>query len=241
MNEIDLHATGKIPFFRSEYIGEFVYGGIDGAITTFAVVAGAAGAGADISWVLIFGFANLLADGFSMSVGNYFSSKAEHDNFEKHKAIEYWEIEHKRESEIQEIEDIFKAKGFKGELLDRVVEVITSNNKIWVDTMMKEELEMIKDHRKPVNTALATFIAFVVVGLIPLSSYLLAIWVEMERSLLFPISCLATGFAMMVIGYLKGKVTHANAFKSITETVLLGGLAAFLAYFVGEILGSYLN
>ena len=241
MNEIDLHAAGRIPFFRSEYIGEFVYGGIDGAITTFAVVAGAAGAGADISWVLIFGFANLLADGFSMSVGNYFSSKAEHDNFEKHKAIEYWEIEHKRESEIQEIKEIFKAKGFKGELLNQVVEVITSNNKVWVDTMMKEELEMIKDNRRPVNTAFATFIAFVVVGLIPLSVYLLAIWVEMERSFLFPISCVATGFAMLIIGYLKGKVTNANSLKSMTETVLLGGLAAFLAYFVGEVLGSFFN
>lgn len=241
MNEIDLHSGNRILFLRSEYIGEFVYGGIDGAITTFAVVAGAAGAGADISWVLIFGFANLLADGFSMSVGNYFSSKAEHDNFEKHKAIEYWEIENKRESEVQEIEDIFRAKGFEGELLDRVVQVITSNNKIWVDTMMKDELEMIKDTRKPVSTALATFIAFVLVGLIPLSSYLLALWVDLEHDWLFPISCLATGFAMMFIGYLKGKVTQAHSLKSIAETVLLGGLAAFLAYFVGEILGSYLN
>ena len=241
MNEIDLHSGGKVLFFRSEYIGEFVYGGIDGAITTFAVVAGAAGAGADISWVLIFGFANLFADGFSMSVGNFFSSKAEHDNFEKHKAIEYWEIENKRESEIKEIEDIFKAKGFEGELLDKVVAVITSNNKVWVDTMMKEELEMIKDNRKPVNTAIATFIAFFLVGLIPLSSYLLALWVNMERDLLFPLSCFATGFAMMVIGYLKGKVTNSNSLKSIVETVLLGGLAAFLAYFVGEILGAYFS
>lgn len=241
MNETDLHSDSNMLFFKSDYIGEFVYGGIDGAITTFAVVAGAAGAGADISWVLIFGFANLVADGFSMSVGNFFSSKAERDNFEKHKAIEYWEIEHKRESEVKEIEDIFKAKGFEGELLDRVVQVITSNNKVWVDTMMKEELEMIKDHRKPVNTAFATFIAFVVVGLIPLSSYLLALWVDMERHWLFPISCFATGFAMMIIGYLKGKVTQANSFKSIVETVLLGGLAAFLAYFVGELLGAYFS
>lgn len=241
MNEIDLHSENKILFFKSEYIGEFVYGGIDGAITTFAVVAGAAGAGADISWVLIFGFANLFADGFSMSVGNFFSSKAEHDNFEKHKAIEYWEIENKRESEIQEIEDIFKAKGFQGELLDRVVEVITSDKKVWVDTMMKEELEMIKDNRKPVNTATATFIAFFSVGLIPLSSYLLALWVNLEHDLLFPISCVATGFAMLIIGYLKGKVTQSNSLKSIIETVLLGGFAAFLAYFVGEILGAYFS
>ncbi|MDN5214209.1 VIT1/CCC1 transporter family protein [Fulvivirgaceae bacterium BMA12] len=241
MNEANLHDGGSVLFFKSEYIGEFVYGGIDGAITTFAVVAGAAGAGADLSWVLIFGFANLLADGFSMSVGNFFSSKAEQANFEKHKAIEYWEIEHKRASEVQEIEDIFRAKGFEGKLLDQVVEVIISNKKVWVDTMMKEELEMIKDTRKPINTALATFIAFVLVGLIPLSSYLMAIWIEIDAQLLFPISCIATGFAMAVIGYLKGFVTRANYLISVAETVLLGGLAAFLAYFVGELLGSYFS
>ncbi len=239
MDDNTLHQQQNILGFGNTYLGEFVYGGIDGAITTFAIVAGAAGAGADIIWVIIFGFANLIADGFSMSVGNYFSSKAEQDNFEKHKAIEYWEIENKRESEVQEIEDIFRDKGFEGDLLAQVVTTITSNKHIWVDTMMKEELEMIKDNRNPKKTALATFISFFTIGLIPLLSYILSIWISLTPEWLFPASCIATGLALIIIGYVKGKFTQTNMFSSVIETLSLGSLAAFLAYFVGEVLGNY--
>lgn len=237
--EKDLHEGVNIPIFNKEYISEFVYGGIDGAITTFAVVAGAAGANADLVWVLIFGFANLLADGFSMSVGNYFATKTERENFEKHKAIEYWEVENLREKEVEEIREIYEGKGFKGELLEKVVEVITSDKDVWVDTMMKEELEMTKDNRTPFNTALATFLSFNLIGLIPLLSYVVAIWVEIERSHLFLISCIATGMAMIIIGNLKSVVTQKSRIRGITETLLLGGLAAAIAYFVGELLAKY--
>lgn len=237
--EDKLHSGDKIWLFNKEYIGEFVYGGIDGAVTTFAVVAGAAGAGADISWVLIFGFANLFADGFSMSVGSYFSTKTERDNYEKHRNIEYWEIEHLRDVEVQEIRDIYEAKGFKGELLEQVVEVITSDDDVWVDTMMKEELEMTKDPKMPIQTALATFVSFFLMGLVPLAAYVVALWTTIEESQLFLISCIATGISMAFIGNLKSIVTQQNRLKGILETLLLGGLAAFLAYFVGEVLAKY--
>ncbi|MEQ9301796.1 MAG: VIT1/CCC1 transporter family protein [Cyclobacteriaceae bacterium] len=239
MNEDALHGGQSISVFNKEYIGEFVYGGIDGAITTFAVVAGAAGAKAGLEWVLIFGFANLIADGFSMSVGNYFSTKSERDNFEKHKAIEYWEVDNLREKEVEEIREIYEAKGFKGELLEQVVEVITSDKDVWVDTMMKEELEMTKDSRSPFSTALATFLSFNLVGLIPLMAYIMAVFTDIETSLLFPISCVGTAIAMALVGYLRGVVTEINPWKSIFQTLLLGGLAAFLAYYVGEVLARY--
>ncbi len=237
--EDKLHAEGDFWLFDKTYISEFVYGGIDGAITTFAVVAGAAGADAAIYWVLIFGFANLIADGFSMSVGNYFAVKAERDNYEKHKAVEYWEIENLREKEIEEIREIYEAKGFKGELLDQVVEVITSNDDVWVDTMMKEELEMTKDDKTPVKTAFATFLSFNLIGIIPLLSYIIASLFDLNQDNLFLISCLATAGAMIIIGYLKSKVTEKPWVKGILETLLLGGLAAFLAYFVGDLLAKY--
>lgn len=92
MLERKLHSKEKILFFNKEYISEFVYGGIDGALTTFAVVAGAEGASLGISVVIILGLANLIADGFSMSVGNFFSTKASRDNFDRHKAMEAWEV-----------------------------------------------------------------------------------------------------------------------------------------------------
>ncbi len=239
MNEASLHQGDNLWFFKKDYISEFVYGGIDGAVTTFAVVASAAGAGAEIQWVLIFGFANLIADGFSMSVGNYFAAKSDRDTFEKHKAIEYWEIDNLRQMEVQEIRDIYASKGFKGELLEKVVEVITADKDVWVDTMMKEELEMSKDARSPFSTALATFISFNVVGLIPLLIYVMAVFTTIDESMLFPISCVGTGIAMAIVGYLRGIVTHINPWKSIFQTLLLGGLAAFLAYYVGELLARY--
>lgn len=240
MSESHLHKKGKILFFDRAYISEFVYGGIDGAITTFAVVAGAAGADAALHWVLIFGFANLIADGFSMSVGNYFSAKSERDNFEKHKAIEYWEVENLREKEVQEIREIYENKGFEGELLEMVVKVITSDKDIWVDTMMKEELEMARDDKTPFKTALMTFVSFNIIGFIPLLSYVLAAFVEISESWLFPVSCAGTAIALTIVGYLRGVVTNLKPAKTISQTILLGGVAALFAFFVGDVLAKYL-
>ncbi|MTI40675.1 VIT1/CCC1 transporter family protein [Fulvivirga lutimaris] len=239
LSENKLHSEGNIWIFNKDYISEFVYGGIDGAITTFAVVAGAAGANAELYWVLIFGFANLIADGFSMSVGNYFSVKADRDNYDKHRKIEYWEIENLRDREVQEIREIYEAKGFKGDLLEQVVEVITSDKDVWVDTMMKEELEMTKDEKTPFKTAFATFLSFNLIGIIPLLVYIFAQVMDLERDNLFLISCISTAVALMFVGFLKSKVTEKSFLKGIVETLILGGLAAFLAYYVGEVLANY--
>ena len=222
--------------FEKEYIAEFVYGGIDGVITTFAVVAGSAGAELAVPIVLILGFANLIADGFAMSVGSYFSAKSENESYEKHKAVEYWEIENLRDKEVQEIREIYEAKGFEGDLLKQVVDVITSDDEVWVDTMMKEELEMIKDDRPPWKRGLVTFIAFNLVGFIPLSAYAFAGFIDASASDLFVVSSFSTAVALALIGTLKGLVTEQSLIKGIIETVFLGGIAATIAFFVGDIL-----
>ncbi|MHC2992367.1 membrane protein [Pontibacter sp. HJ8] len=237
MLERKIHSTDKILFFNKEYISEFVYGGIDGAITTFAVVAGAEGASLGIAVVIILGLANLIADGFSMSVGNFFSTKASRDNFDRHKAIEYWEVDNLGETEKNEIREIYAAKGFKGDLLENVVNVITADKEVWVDTMMKEELEMIKDDKTPVKTAAVTFLSFVLVGAIPLLAYIFAgSDKSMNNSELFLYSGLLTGVALVLVGSLKSIVTQRNMLGGIAETLLLGGLAASLAYIVGDVL-----
>jgi vacuolar iron transporter family protein len=231
-----LHSKGNFLFFNKDYIPEFVYGGIDGAITTFAVVAGATGAELQISVVIILGFANLFADGFSMSIGNFFSTKAEQDSYDKHKAVEYWEIENMREKEIEEIREIYEKKGFKGDLLEQVVAQIISNKDVWVDTMMKEELQMVKDDRTPLKTASMTFISFVLIGLIPLLSYVFALIFKWETSNLFLYSCLLTGVGLIIVGSLKSVVTEKSKIVGIAETLALGGIAALLAYYVGAVL-----
>ena len=237
--EGNLHEGKNFYFFNKDYISEFVYGGIDGAITTFAVVAGAAGADAGLQWVLIFGFANLIADGFSMSVGNFFAVKSERDRYEKHKAIEYWEVDNLREKEVEEIREIYEAKGFSGKLLEDVVGVITADKDVWVDTMMKEELEMTKDDKTPFSTAFTTFISFVLVGFIPLLSYIIAAFFDLAETNLFMVSCVATGLAMALIGYFKSWVNEKPWIKGVLETLLLGGLAAILAYFAGNLLARW--
>ncbi|TPE42636.1 VIT1/CCC1 transporter family protein [Pontibacter mangrovi] len=230
------HGKSGSGLFSKEFLPEFVYGGIDGAITTFAVVAGATGANLDIPVVIILGFANLIADGFSMSVGNFFSTKASHDTYERHKATEHWEIENLRETEVEEIREIYRKKGFEGALLEQVVQVITSNKEVWVDTMMKEELEMAKDQTSAYQTAGMTFISFLLIGFIPLVAYVFALIFKTSTENLFIYSCILTGVAMCIIGTLKSIVNNKNMLQGIAETLFLGGVAAVLSYYVGAVL-----
>ncbi|WP_057939941.1 VIT1/CCC1 transporter family protein [Algoriphagus resistens] len=238
MKESTIHKD-NIGFGKlQEYLSEFVYGGIDGAVTTFAVVAGGFGANLDSGIILILGFANLLADGFSMSVGAYLSAKSERENFKKHENIEYWEIENLPDEERREISEIYQKKGFKGELLEQIVTQITSDKKLWVSEMMKDELNMIKETKNPFKIGVATFISFNSVGFIPLLIYLWEFFYPSDINIFLWTSIL-TGIAFWVIGWLKSIVNQTPVFRSIFETVALGLLAALVAYFVGDILENF--
>ncbi len=215
------------------YLSEFVYGGIDGSITTFAVVAGGVGANLDTSIILIMGFANLLADGLSMSIGAYLSGKSEKDNFKKHKAREHWEVEHLPELERDEIREIYKEKGFTGELLEQVVQVICSDEDVWVDTMMKEELEMIDNSKSPIDIGLVTFLSFISLGIIPLSIYVIDIFIEISFNKMVFASIL-TLMAFLLIGFLRGVANHKNKLLSMLETASMGAIAAVVAFYVGD-------
>ena len=236
-NESPIHGANGSAFVErfQQYLGEFVYGGIDGAVTTFAVVAGAVGAGLESAVIIILGFANLLADGFAMSVGAYLSTKSEQDNYEKHKKIEQWEVEHMPEAEREEIREIFRAKGFEGELLEQVVTVITSNKDRWVDVMMKEELHMMEEQKSPIAMGGVTYLSFVLIGIIPLSVYVWDYFGYFPGDL-FLWSCILTSVGFILIGFLKTYVTGSSIIKGILETLILGAIAAVVAYFVGDVL-----
>ena len=198
-NENTIHRKNSVLSRFENYLGEFVYGGIDGCVTTFAVVAGAVGAGLDSSIIIILGFANLFADGFAMSIGAYLSTRSEQDNYQKHRQTEYWEVENLPEVEKEEIRDIYRAKGFEGELLEEVVNVITANNDRWVDVMMKEELEMMAEQKSPFLMGLFTYVSFILVGLIPLLIY---VWdyLGSVKGSLFVWSSALTGVGFVIIG-----------------------------------------
>jgi vacuolar iron transporter family protein len=219
-----------------KYLGEFVYGGIDGSVTTFAVVSGAAGASLDNSVIIILGFANLIADGFSMSVGAYLSNKSERDNFRHHRDQEYWEVDNLPELEREEVREIYREKGFEGKLLDDVVGVITADRDRWVEVMMKNELSMIEDDKSPFAVGAATFTSFMIMGFIPLLVY---VWSFGGNQ--FWWSTAFTSLAFIVIGFLKTYVTSTSVLKGIAETLGLGLAAAGLAYGVGALLQNLLS
>lgn len=218
------------------YLGEFVYGGIDGCVTTFAVVAGAAGAGLGSDVILILGFANLFADGFAMSVGSYLSSKAEKENYEKHKRRQHLKIEQTREKEIYELRKLYRARGFEGELLEQVITVITSDNHRWADEMLREKEGVQDNGKSPVQSGVMTFISFLIVGFIPVMIYAMDFGLNMKLTNCFLWSSLLTAFGFISIGYLKSRVNHTSRMKGILETLVLGTIAALVAYFLGDFL-----
>lgn len=218
---------------------DFVYGATDGAVTTFAVVAGVIGASLSPSIVLILGFANLLADGFSMAIGNYLATKAQREYIEKARKREEWEIDNLVEQEKQEVRDIYAKKGFKDDLLDEIVGVITSRRKVWVDTMMREELGLIEGKRRPRDTAVTTFAAFNAIGLIPLLPFV-AMFIMSSSGIsaveAFTYSIIFTAAAFFLIGIIKGRVVQKPLLRSALSTLFVGGLAASVAFVVGYLL-----
>ncbi len=220
----------------SIYLKEFIYGAVDGAITTFAIVAGVAGAGMSAGVIIILGFANLLADGFSMAVSNFLGTRAENQHRVKVRQMELDEIEKFPEGEAEEVRQIFAMKGFEGQLLEDAVEVITSDNEKWIDTMLQEEHGMSLQAHNAFKAGLATFVAFCLVGFVPLITYV-ANWISPGLiSNPFGWSAAMTGVAFFWVGAVKGKFVSHYWLLSGLETVVVGGIAASMAYGVGVLL-----
>lgn len=213
------------------YLRDFVFGAVDGTVTTFAVVAGTAGAGLPRGVAIVLGLANLLADGFSMAVGNYLSTKVDRQLVDKARRMEERHIANIPEGEREEIRQIFAGKGFSGDVLEEIVRVITSDRKRWVDTMLIEELGLRLESPSPLRAAAATFAAFVAVGSIPLLPFFLPGSIAAQQT--FLVSAAATAVAFFLIGLLRGWVLHRSPTLSGLETMAIGGVAAALAYVVG--------
>ena len=212
------------------YLRDWIYGGIDGSVTTLAVVTGVAGAQLSHWIILVLGFANLFADGFSMAASNYLGTKAELDDWRRLEHIEYRHIELEPEGEREEIRQIFERKGFEGADLQRIVELVTSNRERWVQTMLMDEYGLPHAVRSPWIAALSTFTAFLICGLVPLLPYLFAA----TRS--FPISVALTGVVFFAIGSIKSRWSTSSWWHSGVTTLLVGAIAASLAYLTGDLL-----
>ena len=215
------------------YLSDAVLGGIDGGVTTFAIVAGAIGGGLPGFVVVVLGLANLVADGFSMAASNYLSVKSEHEEVERARRQEKRHIRHVPDGEREEIRQIFAAKGFADDLLEQIVAVITAREDVWIDTMLTEEHGLSLAARNPVRAALATFGAFLAVGLLPLLPFLVG---PSEPADGFGASIAVTAAAFAAVGMLKGRVLDRSILRSGVETLAIGGVAAALAYGIGHVL-----
>lgn len=233
-------ATEKHTQEHGQYIKSAVYGGLDGIVTTFAVVAGVAGAKLGASIVLIMGFANLIADGLSMAIGDYLSTKSEQEYARGERQRELWEIEHYPEGEKKELVELYVDKGLSQADAETIVNILAKNEKAWIDVMMVEELGILDSDESPVKNALVTFFSFAFFGFIPVLVYLVAGHIpgfpQSDRAT-FWLACGCTGLTLFALGAVKTRITGRNWFKSGLETLLVGGLAAAAAYVVGVLLG----
>jgi vacuolar iron transporter family protein len=221
------------------WLSDFVYGGIDGSVTTFAVVAGVEGANLSLSVILILGFANLFADGFAMAVGKYSSDKSELEQFNQIKKIEFEHLRTKRDHEIEEVREIMEGYGFKGKDLDRAVEIIISDEEVWVDLMMRNEFNMTIEGVDPVKGAWWTFISFILIGFIPLLGYTAMALGGFEFLGMFWLTSAFTLFALFLVGAVRSKFSVKNWFRSGLETMFIGGVAAAIAYIIGSLLQGF--
>lgn len=219
---------------RHNYVGDFILGAVDGAVTTFAIVAGAAGANLSNGVVLVLGLANVLADGVSMAAGNYLKARSDLQLLERFRRMEEMHIDRIPQGEREEIRQIYAAKGFQGEVLDHIVQVITEDRQRWVDTMLTEEWGLQLQPPSPWRAGLATLAAFVLSGLVPLLPTILLL--SQDAAQTFVASSVLTAVAFFAIGVIRGRIVDRPPLAAGLETLLIGGSAALLAFTVGRLL-----
>ncbi len=213
-----------------------VLGAIDGTVTTFAVVAGTVGAALPGGVVIILGMANLVADGFSMAVSNYLGIRAEEDQDQQTEVGEQQAVRDDPVRARDRVRRIYQRKGFAGDDLERAVDVITSDPQVWVETLVHEEHGIAQRDARPFRAGAATFIAFTVVGFLPLAAFIVeALWPGTVGDP-FVWSAVMTAIAFFLVGVVKARVVSQSWLRGGTETLIIGGSAAVLAYVVGFLL-----
>ena len=219
-------------------IREIVYGGNDGIVTTFAVIAGFTGAYSDtnttldlsILTVLLFGLANLFADGSAMGLGSFLSLRAEKSVYKAFKDKERYEIKHNPDMEKAESRHILQGRGYSEEDARSLTELLAKNPDYWLSFMMNDELEMTNPEKESaVRNGLMTFLSFCLFGFLPLIPYLFLA----APTIAFTWSCVFAFFSLVTLGIVSGYASGRNKTVSVLETVTVGTTAASVAFVVG--------
>jgi len=227
-----LHHTNGDPHNRASGLSDVILGGQDGLVNVLGVILGVAAATSDPHLVLVAGLAATFAESVSMGAVAYTSTLADADFYESEREREYRHIQHMPELERDEIRDIYKDKGFRGDLLDRIVDTITANKEIWVAVMMAEEHRLSPvDRRQAFRSAIVVGISAIVGSLIPLAPFaILPVTTSMW------VSVLITALVLFVVGVYKARITVGRPMKSGVEMAVIGTLSALVGYAVGLLL-----
>ena len=209
------------------YLRDWIYGGIDGIVTTFAIISGVVGARLASHVILILGSASLVADGFAMAAGNYLATRSEDEEFHHAEAVERRHIEKFPEGEREEVREILRTRGIPSDLLDRIVTSITADRDLWIRVMVRDEYGMPDAVRSPWRAAVVTFSAFLVCGLVPLAPFVASL------NNAFWTAAAVTGVMFVLIGALKSRWSTRPWWYSGLTTLAIGGGAAAVAYAIG--------
>jgi len=220
-------------FTSSNFVRDVVIGMSDGLTVPFALAAGLSGAISNTRFIVIGGLAEIAAGSIAMGLGGYLAARGDAEHYEQERAREYQEIEEIPEEEKAEVARVFQNYGLRAEESTPVVEALSRRPDAWVDFMMRFELGLEEPDPKRAVTSAGTIAAsYVAGGLIPLSPYI--VLSNAYRGLIF--SAVVTLAALGVFGYIKGRFTGARSFRSAVQTVLIGGVAAGVAFALAKLI-----
>ncbi len=219
---------------ESTTMRDFVFGFGDGVNTSLGIAAGVGGADASSDIIILAALVAMFTGAKAMAVQNYLAVKSHRELLKSEIDRENWEIENKPEDERKEIEDIYKAKGFTGKDLDMIVNKIISDKKVWLNTMLTEELNLNLDIAgHPLKSALIMFVSFLVGGILPiipfffstgLTPLLIAVGISLSAS--------------FIVGAVKSRMANTSLIKGGIEMAGLGTGIALIGYGIGTELAS---
>lgn len=221
-------------FTGSETVRDVVIGMADGLTVPFALAAGLSAAVSTTGVIVTAGLAEIAAGAIAMGLGGYLAARTDAEHYDSETAREEYEIDHLRDREIQEVEDVFREYGLEGAELNSVVNAIISDRQRWLDFMMRFELGLERpDPRRAPISAATIAVSYLAGGLIPLIPYML--YDDISPAL--KLSVVATGLALLAFGAVKGHFTGVGKLKSAIQTALVGGAAAGAAFGLAHMFG----
>jgi predicted membrane protein (TIGR00267 family) len=227
-----LYHTKGDPHRRDSNLSDFILGAQDGLVNVLGVILGIAAATNDARIVLVAGLATTFAESISMGAVAFTTTLADADLYQSEREREYRHIEEIPNLEKQEIRDIYEEKGFNGELLDHIVETVTTNQDVWVAVMMAEEHQLSPIDRKQAwRAAWVVGLSAVIGSLVPLAPFP---FLPVDTSMW--VSVLVTALVLFAIGYYKAHITVGRPMRSGLEMTIIGTISALAGYAVGALL-----